>query len=447
MKHKRPPIPVIVILLLAVLVGGYFGVRALLDGTSSVLTASGTIEAVEVTISPEIGGKVVEVPADEGSHVKTGEVLFRLDDTLLQAQRKVAAASLDLAQAAADTAMRAQDTAEANYTLALDAARAESVSTRTADWRAANSAQYSLPGGYFSQNELLTAAAAAVDSARLARDAAQTTLNDLVTAATNADFVSAERRLDEARASFLVDQDVLNRANISTNADLRDSAQAGYDSAKTELEDAQSAYDELKDTDGAKSIIAARADLASTQETYETAQDRMLALQTGVDSPKVAAAQAVLNQAVEAAVQAQKAVAQAQANLDLIDVQIGKLTVTAPGDGVILTRAIQPGEVVAPNASAMTLGELADLTITVYVPEDRYGEIFMGQSATVSVDSFPGETFPAQVVHIADQAEFTPRNVQTVAGRSSTVFAIKLQVQNTSGRLKPGMPADVTFGE
>ena len=69
----------------------------------------------------------------------------------------------------------------------------------------------------------------------------------------------------------------------------------------------------------------------------------------------------------------------------------------------------------------------------------------MGQKALVSVDSFPGETFQASVIHIADKAEFTPRNVQTADGRKSTVFAIKLKVEDSAGKLKYGMPADVTF--
>jgi multidrug resistance efflux pump len=154
-----------------------------------------------------------------------------------------------------------------------------------------------------------------------------------------------------------------------------------------------------------------------------------------------------LNQAAAAADQAHLAAAQAEASLALIDTQIAKLTVIAPADGVVLTRTIQPGEVVPAGASAITLGRLDNLTITVYVPEDRYGELSLGQSATVSVDSFPGETFTATIVYIADQAEFTPRNVQTVEGRTSTVFAIRLKVEDPEGRLKPGMPADVVFGE
>ncbi len=113
---------------------------------------------------------------------------------------------------------------------------------------------------------------------------------------------------------------------------------------------------------------------------------------------------------------------------------------------MILTRNIEPGEYVAPGAAALTMGQLSELTITVYVPEDRYGQIHVGQAASVSVDSFPEDQFDARVTYISDQAEFTPRNVQTVEGRSSTVYAIKLAVSDPQGQLKPGMPADVVFG-
>ena len=83
----------------------------------------------------------------------------------------------------------------------------------------------------------------------------------------------------------------------------------------------------------------------------------------------------------------------------------------------------------------------------VYVPEDQYGEIMLGDSAVVSVDSFPDEFFDAVVTRIADQAEYTPRNVQTEEDRKTTVFAVELSVEDLGGKLKPGMPADVTFGE
>ncbi len=368
MNHKRPPVPVIVILVLAILIGGYFGIRALLDKGSTALTASGTIEAIEVTISPEIGGKVAEVAVDEGAQVKAGDVLFRLDDTLYQAQHAVSAASLDLSRASASTSDAALATAQANYTVALNAARLASASTRTVDWRAVNPSGYTLPGGYFSQAEQMAAAQDEVANARGIRDGAQDTLNIQLADPANADFVAAETRLVNARSASIVAQDVLTRANAANNTDLRDAAQSAYDAAKTELDDAQAAYDGLKDTDAARNIITARADLSIAQERYASSQDRLLALQTGEDSPQVAAAQAVLHQAQAAADQAHLAVTQAEASLALLDVQIAKLTVTAPADGTILTSSIQPGEVVAPNASAVTLGRLDNLTATANFP-------------------------------------------------------------------------------
>jgi HlyD family secretion protein len=98
-----------------------------------------------------------------------------------------------------------------------------------------------------------------------------------------------------------------------------------------------------------------------------------------------------------------------------------------------------------PGSPAVTLGRLEDLTITVYIPEDQYGAIQLGQPALVTVDSFPDTHFAATVVRVADQAEFTPRNVQTPEGRRTTVFAVELSVRDDSSRLKPGMPADVVF--
>jgi HlyD family secretion protein len=117
--------------------------------------------------------------------------------------------------------------------------------------------------------------------------------------------------------------------------------------------------------------------------------------------------------------------------------------IRAPIDGVVLDRLVEPGELVNPNSTLFTVADLTTLTLTVYVPEDRYGQVNLGQTYSVSVDSFPGTVFNGTVTHIADQAEFTPRNVQTVAGRKNTVYAVRLTLDNPNLSLKPGMPADV----
>jgi len=446
MAHKRPPLSLIILLLLALVLAIYFGIRYLQPPQDQALTASGTIEAVEVSIASELGGKVAEVYVDEGDAVRAGDALFRLDDTLLQAQRRVAVANLNLAEAAAATARASLRTAQANYTLALDTARAEAATARTALWRAAMPADYDLPGWYFSRAEEIAAAQQEVETAHNDLQRAQQALDHLLQDARGAKFHAAEERLLHARIAFLAAQDTLEKArNAHDNEELRDSAQNAYDEAQQELQDAQEAYNDLADRDIARDILSARADLAAAQERYEMAQDRLLALQIGSDSPRLAVAQATLDQAQAAVEQADQAVAQARASLDLLDTQIARLTVTAPSDGIILTRSIQPGEVLSPGGEALTLARLDELTITVYVPEDRYGQLSLGQEASVKVDSFPGETFKATVVYISDRAEFTPRNVQTVEGRSSTVYAIRLRVEDPQRKLKPGMPADVTF--
>jgi multidrug efflux pump subunit AcrA (membrane-fusion protein) len=119
--------------------------------------------------------------------------------------------------------------------------------------------------------------------------------------------------------------------------------------------------------------------------------------------------------------------------------------VRTPIDGVVLVRAVEPGEIAMAGGTLLTVGDLSEVTLTVYVPEDRYGQVYLGQEYPVSVDSFPNEVFTGKVTHIADQAEFTPRNVQTVQGRKNTVYAVRLTLPNPNLMLKPGMPADVNL--
>jgi multidrug resistance efflux pump len=119
--------------------------------------------------------------------------------------------------------------------------------------------------------------------------------------------------------------------------------------------------------------------------------------------------------------------------------------VRSPIDGVVLDRSVQPGELAMPGSTLLTVGDLSKPTLTIYVPEDLYGQINLGQNYPVRVDSFPGRVFQGKVSHIADHAEFTPRNVQTVQGRKDTVYAVRLTLPNADLALKPGMPADVTI--
>lgn len=119
--------------------------------------------------------------------------------------------------------------------------------------------------------------------------------------------------------------------------------------------------------------------------------------------------------------------------------------VRSPIDGVILERLVEPDEFVATGSTVLVVADLNALTLKIYVPEDRYGQIALGQTYAVTVDSFPDETFSGTVKFISDRAEFTPRNVQTTDSRKTTVYAVRLDLTAAGGKLKPGMPADVHF--
>jgi HlyD family secretion protein len=190
---------------------------------------------------------------------------------------------------------------------------------------------------------------------------------------------------------------------------------------------------------------AAEAGVTAAEAMVRAAEANQQLAEAG-GSEEQAAAAAAQTDAARAQLEAARAESNAAgAAVALVESQIASLTIASPIDGIVLARAIEPGEYAAPGAPLLRIGQLEDLTLTVYVLEDRYGEIELGQTATVRVDSFPDETFKGEVVEIADEAEFTPRNVQTEEGRRSTVFAVHLAVDDPDSRLKPGMPADVEF--
>lgn len=453
----------LLVLLILVLAGvTYWFVTTQTNTTASTpLTASGTVETTQVNISPEITGRVVEVSVDEGIAVTTGRTLFTLDDTLLKAQLTQAQANLAAAKAGMDAANTAQAAAQAavtiaqaQYNQALASARLQAEPAITTAWSQPEPAEFSQPVWYFTHTEVISAALQEVDAANNALSTAQADLDSLLSGSAYTNLPATETRLANAQAGILNAKAVLDQAQSQDNQSLIDAAQQAYDSSKAELDAAQNAYDELLSTQQANDVLEARAHLAAAQQRYDLAVDRCNSLLTGEHSLAVKlAADGVTQARVNARAagskitQAQKAIDQAQAGIDLINVQLTRLVIAAPVDGVILARNIQPGEIISAGGIAMTVGELDHLTITVYIPENRYGEVKLGQLATVKVDSFPNQTFDATVTHIANQAQFTPRNVQTTEGRQTTVFAIELSVQNTNGQLKPGMPADVTFSQ
>ena len=128
--------------------------------------------------------------------------------------------------------------------------------------------------------------------------------------------------------------------------------------------------------------------------------------------------------------------------LDVIGQQKKELVISSPVDGVIEALDLQTGDLVPAGAPVLSVMDDRQMWVRAYVPQNRVG-MQVGQSLRVTVDSFPDETFPAEVVFISRQGEFTPSNVQTLQERSKQVFRIKVDLPKGITKLRPGMTADV----
>jgi HlyD family secretion protein len=137
--------------------------------------------------------------------------------------------------------------------------------------------------------------------------------------------------------------------------------------------------------------------------------------------------------------------AQASAQVQEIDAQLREMKIVAPADCVLEVLHVKAGDVLAPNHPAATLILPQHTWVRVFVPEPWLGHVRLGQAVHVRVDSFPAQEFQGEVEQINREAEFTPRNVQTVGDRIKQVFGVKIRLSNSEDKLHAGMAADVIF--
>jgi len=444
------------------------------DKNEDTIQASGVIEAEQVAISSELSGRIKEIYTQEGYPVSAGDPVFKLETdmlamqkTQLEAQLESTAAQKEGAKAAVTAAEAGLHAAEINlhaagiqYQQVLAEACLVEGSDRVVNWNQSTPSQFDLPAWYFQQEERIKAIEAEVSQAFDLYQLELENYQELVADTGEEGLFGAEKRLAEAQAAFEV-ADTLkdHQVGYEGREEIEDFVDSLYDSAESELEAAQKAYDQLLSDLDYQEILEARARVSVALERYNLARDEQYLLFTGEHSLAVQAADALVAQAEAGVIQAQAQITQAEANLksaetavtqakaalDLISLQMDKLIVTSPISGVVLTKSIESGEVIQAGLTAFTVGQLDQLSVTVYLPENRYGQVKIGDIAVLTIDSFPDLSFEAEVVQIADQAEYTPRNVQTQEERQNTVYAIKLSVLNPDGQLKPGMPADVVF--
>ena len=207
-------------------------------------------------------------------------------------------------------------------------------------------------------------------------------------------------------------------------------AEAVLEAAQVALEDIQALEDDILG-DEQEAIAQAQVDLALAG--VAAAQAVLEAVEGGATTGQIEAAGA--------------GVTAAESQIALLETQKEKMKILAPVDGMVLERLQEPGEIAAPGWPVILLADLTQLQLTVYIPEADMNRVTMRQRVSIWVDAYPDETFTGRVTFISNQAEFTPRNVQTPEERTVLVYAVKIRVPNPEDLLKPGLPADTAFEE
>jgi len=389
------------------------GCDALGSNEEDALKASGIVEADEVAVSSEVGARVAEVFAEKGDGVAAGDKLYRLDDEFLQTERGrlVAAGSQAITGAKLQLLIAEQGLRDLEDDWPIIAAQARLALANATD-ALDDSEKYR-------------------NNQQEGQRASETTIKNA-----RAELTLAEKALKGAKSKY--DSEPGSRREDAGKA----SAYKAYAAAQQRYDAALRSYNwytghptgvqqEILDAE----VALAEASVADSQAEWEKWKD-------GPDPAQLELAIANVDNALA---QLELAEADAEVQLANMDLQLGKYLILSSVDGTILTHNVEVGEIVLPGAPTMIIGQLDDLTITVFIPEDKYGLVSIGDTAEVTVDSFPDRTFNAIVISIADEAEFTPRNVQTEEERRTTVFAVELAVVDPDRMLKPGMPADVVF--
>lgn len=303
-----------------------FGSIGRREADKQLIAATGVIEATEVDVAAEIGGKIVQLPVEEGDRLKAGAVICRLDTSQLEAEKRRAEATL------------------------------ASVRSSLRDLQAGARVQE------------LEQARARVNLAR------------------------AKLHLDETnrrRTSDLFEQGVVSQNQLDT-------AVANHDVSR---------------------------------EQYAVVVEELKLLEAGARPDRIEAARADVKQA--------------ESVLALTEVRLEKSTIYSPLDGTVLVKDVEEGEVVAAGIPIVTVADLDDMWVKIYIDELDIGKIRLGQQTTVRVDAFPSRNFAGHVTYISDEAEFTPKNIQTREDRVKLVIAVKIGIENSGGLLKPGMYADI----
>ncbi|MBM3753905.1 MAG: HlyD family efflux transporter periplasmic adaptor subunit [Acidobacteria bacterium] len=378
-------IPVVVIALAAL--AAYFYLRPPAADPTRI-RLSGNLEVIEINMAFKTPGRVVELHAKEGDAVTQGQVLARLETQSLELQKTRDEAGVTAAQSAL-----AQ--------LRIDTDRTRESWEREMSMRRAEIAQAE------AQVRDLQAGSRAQEVAQ-----AQAALDDV------------RAQLDQARADGDRAQRLFANEDISRAA--YDQAQTRVTSLSAAVRSAEQRLALVKEGPRGESIELARAQLTRARAATQVTEANRRELDRKVQEQTLRTAE----------------IERARAQAGLAATQLEDSAMRAPSAGIVLSRPVEPGEVVGAGATVLTIGDLGRPTLRAYVTETQLGRVKLGQKVKLTTDSLPGRTFDGAITFIASEAEFTPKQIQTPEERVKLVYRIKIEVPNQDGALKNNMPMD-----
>jgi HlyD family secretion protein len=185
---------------------------------------------------------------------------------------------------------------------------------------------------------------------------------------------------------------------------------------------------------GARAVLAQRdserklagADLARTQALVQ--KEVASVQQLDHDRTRSETAEAAFRAALEQVHTAESAIAAAAATLERIDAQIGESTLVSPIRGRVIYRLAEPGEVIAAGGKVVTILDLADVYMTIFLPTEQAGRVAYGAEARMVLDAYPELVLPARVEFASPEAQFTPKEVETRTEREKLMFRYKVKI-------------------
>jgi HlyD family secretion protein len=252
----------------------------------------------------------------------------------------------------------------------------------------------------------------------------------------------------------LLEDDELKQERSARSADEKASQAALADleagSRREEIAQAEAALARMKADAGRLARDAERAEDLYKRDIV--ARQELDAALAGRDASAAAVREAEQHLRLLKAGPRPDAVRQSRARVDAssagraqAETRLSQAVLNAPLAGLVLAKHVEPGEMLAAGAPVVTVARMDEVWLRGYIPETELGHVKVGQSARVSIDTWPGRVFEGRVSFISSEAEFTPKNVQTEKERVKLVYRIKITLPNPKGELKPGMPADAVI--